>query len=151
MTCCSSRLRLGLCIRVEYAGLHFISGAGRKRERELGIRTSEAIEVRQHSWQELPLGLVPVFQRKCRRPNLWPPEEGDLVAPAYCPLYHLLHLMGFSAYGQRLFLEKGDRSGLLIVTYNMASQSIMSERENVHDGRTFCKYEGAQSTSSTAK
>lgn len=75
-------------------------------KRELEIRAREAREVRERSWQELPLGPVPVFQRKCRRPNLWPPEEGDLVAPAYCPFYHLLLLMGLSPYGQGLIMKK---------------------------------------------
>lgn len=61
--------------------------------------------MRQCSWQELPLGPAPVFQRKCSRPNLQPQEEGDLVALAYCLLYHLLLLMGFSAFGKRLIMK----------------------------------------------
>lgn len=120
VSACSVGWRSLLCsIRVAFDGKYWMerpafylwdrknkSKKGKKRmretdssgERELGVRVREARELRERSWQELPLGPVPVFQRKCRRPNLWPPEMGDLVAPAYCPVYHLLLLMGLSSY-----------------------------------------------------
>lgn len=63
---------------------------------------------------------MPVFQRKCRRPNLWPPEEGDLVDPAYCPFYHLLLLMGLSPYGQGLIKKKSHRRQTRLLTRKLA-------------------------------
>lgn len=128
VSACSVGWRILLCsIRVAFDGKYWMerpafylwdrknkSKKGKKRrretdsggERELGVRVREARELRERSWQELPLGPVPVFQRKCRRPNLWPPEMGDLVAPAYCPVYHLLLLMGLSSYWTGTSCEK---------------------------------------------
>lgn len=101
--------------------------------RELEVRLREAMEVREHSWQELPLGPVPVFQRKCRRPNLRPPEEGDLLAPAYCPFYHLVLLMSLSPYGQGLIKKKRHRRHTGVCTchengFLRTSEGIVSSR-----------------------
>lgn len=89
----------------------------RQRGREVGGRAREASEVRERSWQELPLGPVPVFQRKCRRPNLWPPEGGggDWLAPAYCPFYRLLLEMGLSALQTESYHGKRDQQRSRII------------------------------------
>lgn len=105
----------------------------RRWGRELEVRLREAREVREHSWQELPLGPVPVFQRKCRRPNLRPPEEGDLLAPAYCPFYHLVLLMSLSPYGQGLIKKKRHRRHTGVCTCHEngflgTSEGIVSSR-----------------------